>query len=155
MRQVSNWSEVEKHNQRTLNARVSFHTSAATFAVSTGPCINYRAEAGTKNKPDMFFLQAHKKSLKNGPQSRFEPEILSISVWSGPHLTPGDQKKTSFMLSPYELVSSFPPPPDSVFHLNFHPQTEGRELRIRSSRVGVYFLTISTRACKQTPSASI
>jgi len=113
--------------------------------MATGPCMNYRAEAGKKNKPDMFFVQAHKKGLKIGPQSRLAPlpKISSIYVWrdSGPLIDFG--WKTSIMFSPNELVRSFFYPLDSVFHLKFHPRTEGRELNIWSSK----FLTIITRAC--------
>jgi len=40
------------HKRRALNTRLSSGTSAGTFAVSAGPYINYRVEAGMKNEPD-------------------------------------------------------------------------------------------------------
>ena len=53
--------------RRALNTRLSSGTSAGTFAVSTGPCRNYQAEAGTKNKPDTFLVPVQKKGLKIDP----------------------------------------------------------------------------------------
>jgi len=40
------------------------------------PDINYRADAGTKNDSDMFFVPVQKKGQKNGP--RFETKISLI-----------------------------------------------------------------------------
>ena len=38
-----------------------------SFAVSAGPYINDRVEAGTKNEPDMFFVPVQKKGWKIDP----------------------------------------------------------------------------------------
>ena len=57
MSQVVRQLEVGNHKQRTLNSRLSSVTSAGTFAVSAGPYINFRDEAGTKNEPDIFVYQ--------------------------------------------------------------------------------------------------
>jgi len=62
MSQVSRRSEVGNHKRRTLITRLSSGTSARTFAVTAGPCINYRAEKGMKNEqPDTFFVSVQKK----------------------------------------------------------------------------------------------
>jgi len=55
------------HKRRALNTRLSFGTSAGTFAVSAGPYINYRNEAGTKNEPDTYFVPVQKKGWKIDP----------------------------------------------------------------------------------------
>ena len=86
MSHVARQLEVGNHKQRTLNTRLSSGTSAGTFAVSTGPYINFRDEAGTKNEPDIF-LYISKKGSENR-SSRFEPKIswISFSRGSGPPL---------------------------------------------------------------------
>jgi len=61
---VARQLEVGNHKRRTLNTRLSSGTSAGTFAVSTGPNINFRDEAGTKNAPDIF-LDQFKKRVRN------------------------------------------------------------------------------------------
>jgi hypothetical protein len=55
------------HKRRSLNTRLSSGTSAGTFAVSAGPYINYRNEAGTKNEPDKNFVPVQKKGWKLDP----------------------------------------------------------------------------------------
>ena len=55
------------HKRRALNTRLSSGTSAGTFAVSAGPYINYRNEAGTKNEPDTYFVPVQKKGCKIDP----------------------------------------------------------------------------------------
>jgi len=55
------------HKRRALNTRLSFGTSAGTSAVSEGPYINYRTEAGTKNEPDTYFVPFQKKDWKIDP----------------------------------------------------------------------------------------
>jgi len=74
MSQVARQLEFGNHKRRTLNTRLSSGTSAGTFAVSAGPYINYRDEAGTKNEPDIFLYQFKKWSENRS--SRFEPKIL-------------------------------------------------------------------------------
>jgi len=83
--QVSRRSMVANHKQRTLNTRLSSGTSAGTFAASTGPYINHRAEAGTKNEPDTFFCTRSKKGLENR-SSRSKPRSrwFLFSKGSGP-----------------------------------------------------------------------
>ena len=55
------------HKQRTLNTWLPSGTSAETFAVSAGPYINYRVEAGTKNEPVTYFVPIQKKGWKIDP----------------------------------------------------------------------------------------
>jgi len=55
------------HTRRTLNTQLSSGTSAGTFAVSAGPYINYRNEAGTKNESDAYFVPVQKKVWKIDP----------------------------------------------------------------------------------------
>jgi len=55
------------HKRRALNTRLSSGTSAGTFAVSAGPYINYCNKAGTKNKPDTYFVPVQKKDWKIDP----------------------------------------------------------------------------------------
>ena len=55
------------HKRRALNTRLSSGTSAGTFAVSVGPYINFRNEAGTKNEPDTHFVPVQKKGWKIDP----------------------------------------------------------------------------------------
>jgi len=55
------------HKRRALNTRLSSGNSAGTFAVSAGPYINYRVEAGTKNEPDSFLVPIQKKFWKIDP----------------------------------------------------------------------------------------
>ena len=55
------------HKRRALNTRLSSGTSAGTFAVSAGPYINYRNEAGTKNEPETNFVPVQKKECKIDP----------------------------------------------------------------------------------------
>jgi len=50
--------------------------------VSAGTYINYRAQAGTKNKPDMFFVLVDKEDLKIEVPC-FEPKIPLISFLMG------------------------------------------------------------------------
>ena len=53
------------HKQRALNTWLSSSTSAGTFAVSAGPYINYRNEAGPKNEPDTYFVPLQKRVRKS------------------------------------------------------------------------------------------
>jgi len=55
------------HKQRALNTRLSSGTSVGTFAVSVGPYINHRNEAGTKNELDTYFVPVQKKGWKINP----------------------------------------------------------------------------------------
>ena len=57
------------HKRRALNTRLSSGTSAGPFAVSAGHYRNYqaRAEAGTKNEPDTFFVPIQKKGWPTDP----------------------------------------------------------------------------------------
>ena len=57
--------EVGNHKRRTLNTRLSFGTSAGTFAVSKGPYIHFCDEAGTKNEPDIFLYHFKKRVRKS------------------------------------------------------------------------------------------
>jgi len=67
MSQVARQLEVGNHKRRTLNTRLFSGTSAGTFAVSTGPYINFRDETGTKNEldPDIFLYQFKKRVGKS------------------------------------------------------------------------------------------
>jgi len=67
MSQVSRRSEVGNHKQRTRNTLLSSGTSAGSFAVSTGPYINYHAGAGTKKEPDTFLVSVQKEDCKIDP----------------------------------------------------------------------------------------
>ena len=67
MSQVSRRSEVGNYKRCTFKTWLSSGASAGTFAVSAAPYINYRAEASTKNEPDMFFVPVQKKGWKIGP----------------------------------------------------------------------------------------
>ena len=78
-------------NGAPLSPGYSPSTSVGTFAVSTGPNINYRAEAGTKNAPDTFkFFYKFKKGLENR-SSHFKLKItlISCSRGAGPPLKKG------------------------------------------------------------------
>ena len=55
------------HKRRALNTRLSSGTSAGTFAVSAGPYMKYRNEAGTKNEPDTYFVPLQKRGWKIDP----------------------------------------------------------------------------------------
>jgi len=53
------WRPVLQFSQRVISlgfpyTRLSSGTSAGTLAVSAGPYINYRVEAGTKNEPELI-----------------------------------------------------------------------------------------------------
>ena len=75
------------HKRRALNTRLSSGTSAGTFAVSAGPYINYRVEAGTKNEPDTFFCTTSKKGRKIDPHvSNLRSREFLFSRGSGPPL---------------------------------------------------------------------
>jgi len=65
--QVLRRSEVGNYKRRTLKTRLSSGTCAGSFVVSAGPYVNYRAEAGTKNEPDTFFVPVQKKGWKIDP----------------------------------------------------------------------------------------
>ena len=73
MSQVARQSEVGNHKRRTLNTRLSSGTSAGTFAVSTGPYINFCDEAGTKNEPDIFCTSSKKGSENRSHVSNLTP----------------------------------------------------------------------------------
>ena len=83
------------HKQRTLNTRLSYGTSAGTFAVSAGPYRNYRNEAGTKIEPDMYFVPVQTKGWKIDPHvSNLRSREFKFSRGSGPPLTwPNIQKE--------------------------------------------------------------
>jgi len=55
------------HKRRALNTQPFSGTSAGTFAVSEGPYMNYRVEAGTKNELDRFFVPLQQKGWKIDP----------------------------------------------------------------------------------------
>ena len=59
--------DIYVHERCALDTRLSSGTSAETFAVSAGPYINYRNEAGTKNEPDTYFVPVQKKGWKVDP----------------------------------------------------------------------------------------
>ena len=80
--------EVGNHERPTLNIQLSSGTSAGTFAVSAGPLINYRTQAGTKNEPDTFFVPVQKKGWKIGPHvSNLRSREIPFQVVQGPQLS--------------------------------------------------------------------
>jgi len=67
MSQVSKRYEVGIHKWCTRNTRLSFGTSAGTFACPVGPYRNCKGEVGTKNEPNWYFVPDQKKGPKIDP----------------------------------------------------------------------------------------
>jgi len=142
--QVSRWMEVGNHTQRALKTRLSSDTSTGTFAVSTGPYINY----SVRKLNLKCFLHQFKKWLEN-QSSCFEPNIsfsLFFFLWCRIPPTPA-RFHEAFLVACAPtfhnvIMPSMPTPPTFTLKLFLD--------FVEFSFVGLFLLTFSNHRVKFT-----